>query len=316
MSGVPGVRLRERGAGPANLVCVGHCALDRVFGVPAWPAGSAKIAASHYEEAGGGMAANAAVAAVRLGAHVRFWGPTGGDATGALVAAQLAADGVDVSGLRAFEGLTTSTSAVLVDDRGERLVVGHRGTALQAPADWLPVTQLRDAGALLADVRWPAGAAAALDAARASGVPAILDGEVALHGILDDLVGRADHVVFSEQGLEAFAGEDVDAGLREAIARGATVAAVTLGERGVRWIEARAPHTVQVIPAFAVDVVDTLAAGDVFHGAYAVAVAERRGIAEAMRFASAAAALKCTVPGGRKGAPSREAVEGFLVGRA
>jgi sulfofructose kinase len=316
MSGTPGVGAGAPRAGPVTLVCVGHCALDRVFGVPAWPAGSAKIAASRYEEAGGGMAANAAVAAVRLGARVRFWGPTGQDATGAFVAAQLAADGVDVSGLHAFEGLTTSTSAVLVDDRGERLVVGYRGTALQAPADWLPVSRLRDAGALLADVRWPAGAAAALEAARASGVPAILDGEVALRGILDDLVGRADHVVFSEKGLEAFSGEDADAGLREAIARGATVAAVTLGERGVRWIEARAPHTVQVLPAFAVDVVDTLAAGDVFHGAYAVAIAERRGIADAMRFASAAAALKCTLSGGRKGAPSREAVEHFLARNA
>jgi len=313
MSGTPGVRAGASRPGPVTLVCVGHCALDRVFGVPAWPAGSGKIAATRYEEAGGGMAANAAVAAVRLGARVRFWGPTGQDNTGTFVAAQLAADGVDVSGLRAFDGLTTSTSAVLVDDRGERLVVGYRGTALQAPADWLPVSQLREAGALLADVRWPAGAAAALDAARAAGVPAILDGEVAVPGILHDLAGRADHVVFSERGLEAFAGDDADAGLREAIARGASVAAVTLGERGVRWIEARAPAEVRVMPAFAVEVVDTLAAGDIFHGAYAVAIAEGCGIAEAMRFASAAAALKCTVSGGRKGAPVRAAVEQFLA---
>jgi sulfofructose kinase len=103
--------------------------------------------------------------------------------------------------------------------------------------------------------------------------------------------------------------------LRDTLARGASVAAVTLGERGVQWIEASAPDVVNYLPGFSVTVVDTLAAGDVFHGAYAVAIAEGQPVADAMRFASAAAAIKCAVPGGRNGAPGRGAVEGFLRGR-
>lgn len=311
MAAAPGVTMgaaRRR----TTVVCVGHCALDRVFGVDSWPTGSAKIVASRFEEAGGGMAANAAVAAARLGADVRFWGPSGNDATAALIEAQLRTEGVDTTSLRRFDGMTTSTSAVLVDATGERLVVGYRGTALQAPADWLPTAVLREAGALLADVRWVAGAKAALRAAREAGVPAILDGEVAPKETLQALTGEADQVLFSERGLEVLAGTDHERGLRDVLARGASVAAVTLGERGVQWVEAANPDVIQHLPGFSVTTVDTLAAGDVFHGAYAVAIAEGNPVAEAMRFASAAAAIKCTVPGGRNGAPGRGVVEGFL----
>ena len=85
------------------------------------------------------MAANAAVAIARLGGEAVFWGPTGDDDIAALIHAQLVADGVDADHLRRFEGCTSSHSAVLVDERGERLVVGLRGGALQAPAEWLPL---------------------------------------------------------------------------------------------------------------------------------------------------------------------------------
>ena len=297
-----------------RVICVGHAALDRVFTVGAWPAGSGKIAAHRFEESGGGMAANAAAAVARLGAQAVFWGPTGDDTIADAIRAQLVADGVDAGHLRPFAGCTSSHSAVIVDDRGERLVVGFRGSALQAPADWLPLEQVRSAGALLADVRWPDGAGASLRAARAAGIPAILDGEVADSHILHELAGMADHVIFSERGLQAYSGGSVEEGLRSALAGGARMAAVTRGENGTTWIESDSSRELRRLPAFAVEVVDTLAAGDVFHGAYALAMAEGRQIGEAIRFAAAAAAIKCSRPGGRKGTPLRAEVEAFLAG--
>jgi sulfofructose kinase len=87
---------------------------------------------------------------------------------------------------------------------------------------------------------------------------------------------------------------------------------VTQGERGVRWIESGKPEGVRHLPAYDVLVVDTLAAGDVFHGAFALELAHGRAPADALRFASAAAAIKCTRPGGRTGCPTREEVERFL----
>jgi sulfofructose kinase len=296
----------------SRVICVGHAALDRVFTVEAWPSVSAKVPASRYEEAGGGMAANAAVAVARLGGDAILWAPLGDDGVADIIRAQLYAEGVEVDALRRFPGRTSSTSAVIVDRRGERLVIGYRGTALQAPADWLPLDVVGSAGALLADVRWQHGAAAALQAARDRRVPAILDAEEAHGEILETLVVCADHVVFSERGLAAFAPGDPVGGLRRALERGTQVAAVTQGAAGVMWVEAGAPAEVRREPGFAVNTVDTLAAGDVFHGAYALAIAGAATVRDAMRFGCAAAAIKCTRPGGRSGAPSRAEVEALL----
>lgn len=296
----------------SRIVCVGHAALDRVYAVDAWPAGSGKIPVQRFEESGGGMAANAAAAIARLGGEAVFWGPTGQDTVASIIREQLAADGVDVGYLRAFPDRTSSHSAVIVDGRGERLVVGYRGTALQAPAGWLPTAQLSTANALLADVRWPEGAAEALRAARTAGIPAILDAEIADAEILERLAGIADHVIFSERGLAAWSPGDMEGGLHRALSKGARVAAVTLGAKGVTWLESDSPGELRHLPAHTVTVVDTLAAGDVFHGAYTLALAQGQAPAAAMRFASAAAAIKCTRPGGRRGAPDRQEVEAFL----
>ena len=296
-----------------KVICVGHSALDRVFTVDAWPQGSAKVRAHSLVEVGGGMAANAAAAAARLGGEVQFWGPVGADSVADVMRAQLQAAGVDVRGLRRFDGLYSSTSAILIDAHGERLIVSYRGTALQAPAGWLPLDQVSAAGALLADVRWPQGASAALRAARRAGIPSVIDADTAEAATLQSLAGEAEYAVFSEHGLACFAGAgDIEGGLRRALALGARFAAVTQGERGVSWLESDDKAGLHHLPAFAVHAVDTLAAGDVFHGAFALELAGGKGPEAALRFAGAAAAIKCTRPGGRSGSPSRDEVEAFL----
>lgn len=310
-------RTRDMNAGQKRnmkkVICVGHSALDRVFTVDAWPQASAKVAAKAYAEIGGGMAANAAVAVARLGGEAHFWGPAGEDSVAEVMSAQLQAAGVDVRGLRRFAGLYSSTSAILIGARGERLIVSYRGTALEAPAGWLRLDQIGTACALLADVRWPQGAIAALRAARRCGIPSVIDADTAESATLQALAGEAEYAVFSEPGLACFAGAgDIEGGLRRALALGARFAAVTQGERGVFWIEAGQPEGLRHLPAFAVPVVDTLAAGDVFHGAFALELARGQAPADALRFAAAAAAIKCTRPGGRSGSPSRDEVEEFL----
>jgi len=297
----------------AKVICVGHSALDRVFTVDAWPQASAKVRANSLVEVGGGMAANAAVAVARLGGEAHFWGPVGDDSVADSMSAHLRAAGVDVRGLRRFAGLYSSTSAILIDARGERLIVSYRGTALEAPADWLQLDQVGSAGALLADVRWPQGSIAALRAARRAGIPTVIDADTAETATLQSLAGEAEYAVFSEPGLACFSGAGgIEGGLRRALALGARLAAVTQGERGVCWIEAGQPKGLRQLPAFAVPVVDTLAAGDVFHGAFALELARGKVPADALRFAAAAAAIKCSRPGGRSGSPSRDEVERFL----
>ena len=297
----------------SKIICVGHSALDRVFTVAAWPQASAKLRASSLAEIGGGMAANAAVAVARLGGEAHFWGPAGEDGVADVMGAQLRAAGVDAARLRRFPGMSSSTSAILIDARGERLIVSYRGTALDAAADWLPLDEIASAGAVLADVRWPEGAISALRAARSAGVPGVLDADSADAATLRSLAGAAEYAVFSADGLAAYAGDvDAAAGLRRALDAGAGMAAVTRGEDGVIWLAAGGDAHARHLPAFAIQTVDTLAAGDVFHGAFALELARGAGAEDALRFAAAAAAIKCSRAGGRNGCPTRAEVDALL----
>ncbi len=285
-----------------RVICLGLSAFDVAWSVESLPHGAGKSRALDLREGGGGMAANAAVAAARLGADAAFWGRAGDDRAGVAMRDELAACGVDVTAFRLFAGGRSSVSGVVVDGRGERMIVNFRGAGLAADPSWLPLAAIGDADAVLADPRWPEGAAALFAAARRHGVPTILDGDVADAPVFDALLPHVDCAVFSEPGLAGYAGGAgaVDAQLEFARRRGCTVVAVTLGERGMAWLDGVGAYR---LPACAVDVVDTTGAGDVFHGALAFALGARAALAEAFEFATVAAALKCRQAGGRAGIP-------------
>jgi sulfofructose kinase len=118
-------------------------------------------------------------------------------------------------------------------------------------------------------------------------------------------------VIFSAHGLRDTAGcQDHAEGLRRIVRRTNAYVSVTTGPEGVLWLE---DGRVQHAPAHRVSAVDTLGAGDVYHGAFALALGEGQDAKAAMRFAGAAAALKCTRFGGIAGAPSRAEVLAFLA---
>jgi sulfofructose kinase len=276
-------------------------ALDQVWRVEElFAGGSEKIRSFEYTTIGGGMAANAAVAAARLGAATAFWGRGGEDAAGQQMRDALAHEGVDVGHFRLFAGGRSSVSGIIVDRSGERQIANFRGQFPIEPG-WLPLDALVSTSAVLADPRWPEGAAAMFGKARSLGIPTVLDGEVADASVFEQLLPLTDHAVFSEPALAGFAGSAGDEVLASLARFKCRVVAVTRGQDGVSWYEA---GHLKKLAAHAVDVVDTTAAGDVFHGAYALAIGGGLGVAEAMSFASAAAALKCTRPGGRAGIPT------------
>ena len=305
----PGPVAEAGRAGPRQLVGVGHVAIDHLFSTQAAPAAGLKTAAQRYRRGVGGMTCNALVAAARLGARARLLAPVGDDEAAALFADHLAREGVDASGLRRVAGASSSVSAVIVDASGERTVVNHRGDAL-AKAPPLDPAALAGADALLADPRCVHWAEAALAQARRLGIVSVLDADSAPRDDLQRLVGLAGWAVFSTPGLRAWHGAADAGGLAAALAAGAEVAVLTQGGRGLLW--QRRGQAVQALPAFAVTAVDTLGAGDVFHGALALALAEGQADARALRFAAAAAALKCGRPDGVLGAPRRAELDRFL----
>ena len=292
-----------------RVICLGLSALDQIWRVDQLMSGGGeKIRSSHYSAVGGGMAANASVAAARLGAMTSFWGRGGDDAAGHEMRDALAREGIDVGNFKLFVGGRSSVSGILVDASGDRQIVNFRGS-FPVEANWLPLNEVAGASAVLADPRWPEGAAALFGKARAEGVPTILDADMAEADVFESLLPLTDHAVFSEPALAAFLGSASDDALRKITRYRCPVVAVTRGRAGVSWYE-RGKFNRR--DAFAIDAVDTTGAGDVFHGAYAVAVGGKLGVAKAMSFASAVAAIKCTRVSGRAGIPTLDDCLAFM----
>jgi len=258
-----------------------------------------------------GMATSAATAIARLGGEAVLLARVGADTNGDRFAAEIAAAGVDTRHVRRVAGARSPVATVLVDPAGERLVVPFYDPALGRDTDWLPLGEVAQADAVLADVRWPEGAALVLDAARAARIPAVLDADVGPPDTLLSLARRATHAVFSEPAAHLVTGAaELEAALHALAARLDGFAAVTAGPRGCAWLDGNEIRWLAPPP---VEAVDTLAAGDVFHGAFTLALAEAAPIPRAIAFANAAAALKCRTFGGRLGAPSRAEVEAALA---
>ena len=292
-----------------RIACVGIAVLDRIWYLNDLPKESGKYVAGDYKEVGGGPAATAAVAAAKLGAEVDFIGRVGDDDTGNRLLAELQAYGVNTRYTRIVKGARSSQSAVLVDAAGERIIANYPSPDLPACADWMADIDFSQWDAVLADVRWHHGAKQAFTLARANGVTTVLDADVTPQDIAE-LVALSDHAAFSAPGLVRLTGvTDAPAALKQAKTLTNGHVYVTQGAQGCLWLEnSRLRH----LPAFHVDVVDTTGAGDVFHGALAVSLAQKTETAEAIRFASAVAALKCTRPGGRAGIPDCDQTRSFL----
>jgi sulfofructose kinase len=297
----------------ARVACLGMTVLDRILSVPHLPCGSMKVYATAVTEVGGGNASTGAVAVVTLGGESLMFGRVGPDDTGRSIRAELARYGVDVEGVAVLPNAQTGWTTVAIDPTGDRMLLPFAGGNVQVDPDWLDPARIRGCDAVLVDMGWPLGSQRMLRIAAELGIPSVIDADFGPAGQGPELVALARHVVFSEAGLRRQSGEQVhEAGLKVMRARltGAAMVGVTLGPDGFLWLE---KDEFQRVRPPLMKAVDTLGAGDVFHGAYALGVAEGKPLAEIARFAVAAATLKCTRPGGRAGVPSRAEVEALLA---
>ena len=279
--------------------------------VQQFPAPGEKVSASDFIVTGGGCAANAAVAVARLKGRTAFAGPLGdmGDAVSNRIVTDLEAEGIDCGHVVRVNGATASVSLILLDAQGEKSIATRRGKGLNdaLPAD--PATLAADADAVLIDNRFPDFAMAVCKPAQARGIPIVIDLDQTTK--LDHLLlALGTHVIASSEAFYGTTGtRDFAAGLDMLAVHNKGFLAVTDGPNGVYW---REDGALRHMPAFTVDAVDTLGAGDAFHGAFALAIAEGRDLLSAMRFSCATAGLKCTRFGGAAGAPARDEVEAFL----
>jgi len=316
------------GARP-TLLCVGIAVVDVVTHVPGALVAGVKQFADRITTAYGGPATTAAAAAARLGVDVELVAALGDDDRGYALRAALEVRGVGTGGMLVRDRVATATSLVIVTPDGERTIVNATDPRLRAPLDPADAEAMmaRAAGvdAVLVDVRWPAAAALALAAAARATVPGVLDldrTDAGEHDRVRGLARAASHVVASRDALDdlladagaAAVGDDPDAAL-DALAdvAGGGMVAVTLGADGVAWRDADGSAGHAVPPA--VTAVETLGAGDVWHGAFAAALARRVPVAQAVLQANAAAALRVSRTGGWDALADLAEVEALLAAR-
>ncbi len=276
-----------------------------------FPGPGAKVVASDFIITGGGCAANAAVAVARLGGRAAFAGPLGGpdDPVSNRILADLGKEGIDCGGVERVNGGTASVSLILLDTSGEKTIATRRGVNLGKVLPTDAARLVADTDAVLVDNRFPEFVTAVCRAAQARKIPVVIDLDQATKPD-DALLKLGSHVVSSAEALHGTTGlSDYGAGLQRLAEHVSGFLAITDGPNGVYW---RDKGALRHMPAFKVKAIDSLGAGDAFHAGFTLALAEGRDVEDAMRFASATAALKCTHFGGGAGAASRAEVEEFL----
>lgn len=292
-----------------DVLGVGECSLDTWLEVDALPAAGAKAAVSDWRELPGGQVATATLAAARLGLRAAYAGVVGDDAVAARVLAPLRAASVDCSRVRVAAGARTRAAVIVVERAsGERAVLGYRDPKLAAEGAALAALSLDDARLLLLDASDFAVALPLARAARARGLPVVLDIDTPSEPA-EELLACVDFPVVS-QGFAARAYGSADAALARLAALGARLPVVTCGAGGALavWGGRRLAS-----PAFAVAAVDTTGAGDAFHGAFAWGLLEGLDAVQLLRAANAAAALACTGRGAQGSLPDRARLDALLA---
>jgi len=295
-----------------HILCIGMPVRDLTFRVSGVPARGSKENASHFEEICGGNALNAAIGIVRLGGRASICGPMGDarETTSRYIFEQMAREAIDTGHLVHMPGLVTPISAIMIDPSGERTIVTFRDPELWKVTLSPSETLLHDCAAILTESRCAAFCTDLCAEACRRGIPVIVDVDRAM-SLREWLLTASTHLIFSSEPLQETAGvADDGAALRKIARLTSSFLAGTRGPRGTIWLDEQGQ--LQETPAVPVHTVDTLGAGDVFHGAFALAITENQDLRQALRFASTAAALKCTRFGGAFAAPQRAEVEELL----
>lgn len=286
---------------------VGSSCIDHIWQIADFPPQHSRTHAKSYQLQGGGCAATAAVTASRLGAYAELWSWHGDDANGQAASQELRHFGVNIDYLRSSSRAQTTVSGILVSPQGERYIFPYMDSSIDDSLEGLDFSRIARFDCVLSDSQHPILNEAVLQAAKAAKVPIVADFGNTRNW---HLAAYTDYLIVSEEcACDVLGRNDPEAALAALRHHDEQYVGITLGEEG--YLYEQSGHR-RHIPAFAVEVVDTTGAGDVFHGAFAYGIARGWNLDYCGLFASVTAALSCTALGGRAAIPDAATVEQLL----
>src|SRR4028118_542789 len=304
-----------------KVIVFGSINMDLVTRTPRLPVPGETLQGDEFFTAAGGKGANQAVAVARLGIGTEIVGRLGDDDFGRQLLDSLQAAGVRTDGVLVDKTASSGVAVITVDARGENhiiIIAGANGRVNQQDVERL-ISLLPGAAALLLQLEIPLSfVLLAAQAAKQAGIPVILDPAPAALDIPPELYPLVDIITPNEIEASQLVGFPVDGqdaasqASVELLKRGVGTVIVKLGDRGVFCATGEETF---FVPAFPVQAVDTVAAGDAFNGGLAVAWAEGRSLREAVVWGAAAGAISATKPGAQPSLPDRETFESFLTQR-
>ncbi len=296
-----------------DVLGLGCVAVDDLLYVATYPAADAKARVLRRERQCGGLTATALVTAARLGSRCGYAGVLGHDPLSIFAAERLSAEGIDITPMvRRCDAGPIHSTIIIDTQRRTRNIFFDLTDVIGAATDQPPPALILSSRALLVDPCGVEGMLRATHIAHDGQIPVVADIEGDMSPRAFELLEVADHLIVSHATAREVTGASDPA---RATARlwtdERTAVVVTCGQEG-GWYLTCAQDEPQRYPAFAAPSLDTTGCGDVFHGAYASALARGLPMSERVRIAAAAAALKAMTVGGQAGIPARSRVDAFL----
>ncbi len=302
-----------------DVLCVGHASYDLIFQVDRQPGDDEKVRAEGMVRCGGGPAANAAVTVARLGGTAAYAGYLGSGIFGREHRREREREGGADGGMAHRGDEDLPLSAVLAKPDGRRTLVNYReGRNYLEPAG-MPDSYPDGEGAagyavLLFDGHEPLLAQDLLSRLRRRGetesVKDVLDAGSYHRGtamLWKDVTYLLASSAFAE---ECTGRQDPEAMCRVLADNRTGYTVVTHGGQGLWWFDPRGEGG--YLPAFSIKAADTTGAGDVFHGAFSLALARGGGFRDSLIFGAGAAALSCQKPGARNSIPRKKELQDFF----
>ena len=300
-----------------QIVVIGSSNTDMIVKMPRIPQPGETILGGKFSTAAGGKGANQAVGAARAGGSVALIARLGADMFGDRALRKFTDDGIQTDHITRDENAPSGVALIFVDEKGENSIAVASGANANLSAEDIQnaADTIASADIVLMQLEIPLATVQAAARIAADNPAKVILNPAPAQALPDELLQRVTILTPNESEAEILTGIKVETeaqaadAARALQAKGIETVIITLGPRGAYVVSADYEG---LIPSYKVTAVDSTAAGDIFNGVLAVSLAEKKPIPDAVRFASAAAALSVTKLGAQPSAPKRNEIENFL----